>query len=435
MEVHRVSRRRRAGTALRRSAMGFVRRARRRGRAALARTCRLTAATVVAFVVAEALGLQDPPPLIAALTALLVVQATLTSTLVTGIQRVLSVVAGVALAVLFVSVVGLTWWTLGALVAASLVVGQLLRLGANLVEVPISAMLVLGPAPGGEGAGGGGVVETLVGAAVGVLANVLFPPAVQTRHAGRAVERFATEIALLLEEAATALAAGPVDLDEAARWLDDARRLNRHAPRVDRALAHAEESRRLNLRALGTPAVGPGLREGLDALEHSSVSMRTLFRAVYDATREQIGVQEDPEYADEVRTSVAFLMREMAGVVRAFGLLLRREMETAGEKEEEQLAGTLEKLHKGRLLVEELLLAHPRRRHGLWELNSAVLTTVDRMLTELDVATHTRLRMTPVRSTARDRAMLAAERFRRTSRPRARRTAPSAGPGADEPNG
>ena len=61
----------------------------------------------------------------------------------------LSVVAGVALAVLFVSVVGLTWWSLGVLVAASIVVGQLLRLGPHLVEVPISAMLVLGVG-GGE---------------------------------------------------------------------------------------------------------------------------------------------------------------------------------------------------------------------------------------------------------------------------------------------
>jgi len=92
----------------------------------------MTGATVAAFVVAELVGLREPPPLIAALTALLVVQATLASTLVNGVQRVLSVVAGVALAVLFVSVVGLTWWSLGALVAASIVVGQLLRLGPHL---------------------------------------------------------------------------------------------------------------------------------------------------------------------------------------------------------------------------------------------------------------------------------------------------------------
>ena len=136
---------------------------------------------MAAFVVAELVGLREPPPLIAALTALLVVQATLAGTLVNGVQRVLSVVAGVALAVLLVSVVGLTWWSLGALVAASIVVGQSLRLGPHLVEVPISAMLVLGVghAAGAESIGSGRVVETVVGAIVGVLVNIAFPPSGQ----------------------------------------------------------------------------------------------------------------------------------------------------------------------------------------------------------------------------------------------------------------
>src|SRR3954454_8161482 len=280
---------------LRGLAADFPQRLRARGWSALARVGRMTGATVVAFVVAELLGLRNPPPLIAALTALLVVQATLASTLITGVQRVLSVVSGVALAVLLVSVVGLTWWSLGILVAASIIVGQVLRLGANLVEVPISAMLVLGVgyAAGAQTVGAGRVLETLLGAAVGVLLNVLFPPAVQTTYAGEAVKTYAYEIGSLLDSAATSLADDAVSEEQTAWWLEDARRLNRHAPRVDRALVHAEESRRLNLRALGTPAVGPGLREGVDALEHTSVSMRTLFRAVYDATPEHIGVQAD----------------------------------------------------------------------------------------------------------------------------------------------
>ena len=133
----------------------------------------MAGASVAAFLVAQALGLVDPPPLVAALTALLVVQATAASTLVNSAQRVLSVVAGVALAVVFVSAVGLSWWSLFILVAVSIIVGQLLRLGPHLVEVPISAMLVLGVgfSAGAEVAGLGRVVETLVGAAVGVLVN------------------------------------------------------------------------------------------------------------------------------------------------------------------------------------------------------------------------------------------------------------------------
>jgi uncharacterized membrane protein YgaE (UPF0421/DUF939 family) len=242
-------------------------RLRTRWRSVLSRGARLTGATVAAFVAAELFGLRDPPPLIAALTALLVVEATLASTFVSGLQRVLSVVAGVALAVVLASIVGLTWWSLGALVAASIVVGQLLRLGPHLLEVPISAMLVLGVghAAGAESVASGRIMETVVGAIAGVLVNVAFPPPVATRDASRAVTAFAKEIAALLSAAAEALEGGPIPGDLAAQWLEDARRLTRQAPRVERALAHAEQSRRLNLRALRHPPQG-GLRSSLEAL-------------------------------------------------------------------------------------------------------------------------------------------------------------------------
>jgi len=100
---------RRGLAAVRRFLAELVRRSRERGRTALLRALRIAGATVAAFVVAQAVGLTDPPPLVAALTALLVVQATLASTLVSGVQRVLAVVLGVALAVGFVSVVAVTW--------------------------------------------------------------------------------------------------------------------------------------------------------------------------------------------------------------------------------------------------------------------------------------------------------------------------------------
>ena len=68
---------------------------------------------------------------------------TLFDIVTSGVQRVVSVVVGVLLAVGFSSLVGISWWSLGLLIAVSILVGQLLRLGPHLVEVPISAMLVL----------------------------------------------------------------------------------------------------------------------------------------------------------------------------------------------------------------------------------------------------------------------------------------------------
>jgi uncharacterized membrane protein YccC len=388
-------------------ALGLLR---TRGRTAAFRAARMTGATVAAFLVAQLVGLRDPPPLIAALTALLVVQATLSGTVLNGLQRVLSVVSGVALAVVFVAVVGLSWWSLAALVAAAIVVGQLLRLGPHLVEVPISAMLVLGVGASGAGsAGADRVVETLIGAAVGVLVNVLFPPAVQTRYAGQAVQKFADEIAGLLHDAATGLIAGPVTVDRSARWLQDARRLNRHVPRVDRALAHAEESRRLNVRALGAPPLGMGMRVGLDALEYTSVSLRTLFRTIDDATRERTGVQDDADYADSVRRTTASLLERMGNVVTEFGRALVADVRDR-EVAQERLTGSLVALRSGRALVEDVFLDDPRSRAGLWELNSALATAVDRMLDEVG-RPPTSTTESPVFRT-RDAALHAAHRLR-----------------------
>lgn len=364
---------------------------RRRGRSAALRAARLTGAAVAAYVVAELLGLRYPPPLIAALTALLVVQATLASTVTNGVQRVLSVVAGVALAVLFVSAVGLTWWSLAALVGASVVAGQLLRLGPHLVEVPISAMLVLGVgyAAGAESVGAGRVVETVIGAVVGVLVNVLFPPRVQSRYAGEAVQRLADEIAALLERACGRISSG-LSAEHTRQWLEDARRLNRHVPRVDRALSHAEESRRLNVRALRTPRSGRSLRGGLEALELCSVAVRSLFRSIDDWVHSGMA-EEDERYAPLARQAWAELLEKLATAVHALGALLRAEVDGAATTEAAELTAALDRLRAARERWNEVLLADPREHLALWELNGALVALVDRMLVEFDATEHARL--------------------------------------------
>ena len=366
-------------------------RVRRRGRSAAARAARLSGAAVVAYLVAEALGLRYPPPLIAALTALLVVQATLAGTLTNGIQRVLSVVSGVGLAVLFVSAVGLTWWSLAALVWSSIVVGQLLRLGPHLVEVPISAMLVLGVgfAAEAESVGAGRVVETVIGAVVGVLVNVLFPPKVRSRHAGQEVQRLADEMAELLERAAAGISAG-LSAEDTHSWLQDARRLNRHVPRVDRALSQAEESRRLNLRAFGSPRSARSLRGGLEALELCSVGVRSMFRSIDDWVRHGMP-ERDASYATQVRQAWSGLLGDVAVAVRCFGALIRAEVDERPNREAAELDAALDGLRRSRERWDPVLLADPREHLALWELNGAVMALVDRMLVEFDASEHARL--------------------------------------------
>ena len=69
-----------------------------RSRAAMARAVRLTGAAVAAFAVARR-SFPDTMPILAPLTALLVVEVTLKDILTSGVQRVASVTAGVLLAV------------------------------------------------------------------------------------------------------------------------------------------------------------------------------------------------------------------------------------------------------------------------------------------------------------------------------------------------
>jgi hypothetical protein len=71
--------------------------------------------------------------------------------------------------------------------------------------------------------------------------------------------------------------------------------------------------------------------------------------------------------------------------VREFGSLLLAEVGAGAGWERQRLAAALDALRSGRSLVQDLL-HDPRSRSGLWELNSALLTTVDRMLGELDPA-------------------------------------------------
>ena len=108
----------------------------------------------------------------------------------------------------------------------------------------------------------------------------------------------------------------------AREWLDDARRITHGIPEVGAALLKAEEGRRLNLRAAGTAHVEPGLRQGMEALEHAAVAIRGLMRSVQDCADDS-WLSEDS--AQAVLTDLAATCRELAAGVDAFGELVRNE--------------------------------------------------------------------------------------------------------------
>jgi hypothetical protein len=357
---------------------------RERGDAGIAWTARLTAGAVASYVVAR-LMFSGSEPLLAPLTALLVIQLTPVSLLTSGIQRVVSVVAGVSVAVAFSALVGLTWWSLGILVAVSIVIGQALRLGPNIPEVPISAMLVMGVGASAGSAAWQRIAETVVGAMVGVVSNLLFPPRVAAKDAGAALEGLADELARLLETAGDELRAGvghQALVERARAWLDQARRLTHDIPNVGRAVLRAEESRRLNVRALHTPDTGPGLRHGMEALEHSAVAVRSLFRSFLDTA--SVTSAHGQQFAEDLRGAFAVLLQELATGVRAFGRLVGAEANPRQRRPDvSELRQALDGLHEARARVIDLLLVDPRDNPAVAKLTLALLETVERLLQEL----------------------------------------------------
>ncbi|HZC69655.1 MAG TPA: aromatic acid exporter family protein [Jatrophihabitans sp.] len=356
--------------------------ARQRGPATIGRALRLSVAAVAAYGVAL-LIVADQRPVTAALTALLIVQVTLAGTLSDTLRRVLSVLAGVGIAIGVSASAGFTWWSLGALVVTAILVGQLLRLGTHLLEVPISAMLIL--AAGGAGsAATDRVIETLIGAAVAALLNLAVPPSTRTKTAGEAVEAFAARLADFLERISRALTEAPLPPEQAFDWLRELREITGDTAQVDRVLAEAQQSRRFNPRAVGLMDPVPDLRSGLDALEHSGVALRTVIRSIAEGMRGVIaGGADGAGMSDaevEVRRAIADLLARLGRCIVAFGAVIR-----FGDAGGEDLAQTLAAAREAHAHLAELLLIDLRETTALWQVHGSLLAAVERVLAELDV--------------------------------------------------
>ena len=342
-------------------------------------TVRSAAAATIAYVIALRFS-PEAAPLTAPLTALLVVQVTLYATLTTGVRRVNSVVAGVVVAIGFSVLVGLTWWSLGLLVLASLAVGHLVRVSEFVPEVAISAMLVLGVTRVGDTAWAR-VLETLIGAGVGLCFNLFFAPPVWVDVAGESVKDLARrmrQLMLLIGDEA----GGRTPVAHATARLHEARRLDHDIVEVDAALRQAEDSLRLNPRVREGLLHRVVLRTGLDTLEICTVVLRVLARSLTDLAKER-----DPQPLFERATGAAMerLLTQVADALVSFAILVTADVSRSAESAETRLASELAAATATRDKLARLLLDQVQRDARQWQLHGAVLTEVTRILDELDM--------------------------------------------------
>lgn len=367
--------------------------ARHRAQPAAAYITRLTVTAVFAYVVARMLP-GGSGSVLAPLTALIVVQVTMYQTIRSAIQRVASVVAGVLVALAVSAVTGLTWWSLAILIAAGLAIGQLLRLGQHILEVPISAMLIL--SLGGHSAAAGRIIETLVGAGAGMLGGLVLTP-LRVQRAEDAIDELSRDLASVLSQLAADVRAGSIG-DTADERLAQARALAGEIRRVDHALGEAEDSLRLNPRARLLPHARFALRDGLETLEHAAVTVRGIARSLSDGFRPDIGSLSNAE----ARECLAAALQQLAAAVRAFGRLVRADI-AAGqgrlggrEPVEAELSRQLSEAKQIQEHLTGLLRADPPARPPTgsagWPLRGELLTHLDRLRNELEVEHRARAR-------------------------------------------
>ena len=359
---------------------------RHRARPGAQLVARLTVTAVFAYLLAMLVPAGTSRPVLAPLTALLVAQATMYKTVRSALQRVASVVVGVAIAISFSAALGFSWWSLGTAIGVALAVGYVMRLGDHFLEVPISAMLIL--AADTSAAATGRVIDTLVGAVAGLVAGLALAP-VRVRPAEQDIDDLGSRMSGLLEEMASGLADGSAP-DRAAAWLARARDLGGEVRKVDRALSEAEDSVRLNPRGLHLTHAGVALRTGLETLEHVAVDIRVLARCIADGS--SLDGPVGPVNDGKTRDGLAAVLLELSAAVSTFGRLVPADIASRHEPVESELEQHLTAAEEQQDALAGRLRSEAAAGEAGWPLHGEVLMHLDRLRTELQVERRARER-------------------------------------------
>jgi uncharacterized membrane protein YccC len=205
-------------------------------------------ATIAAWLISSWL-IQGPPPVFAAIAALLVVQPSLNQSLAKAVERSVGVIGGVVIASLLGLAFGADTWVVLLATVVALVVAWSLRMSPGTTnQFAISAVLVLALGTTTPDYAADRVLETLIGAALGILANLLLVAPVALAPARERVDALADEIAAALDRLALALET-PQTPEALRELLLTARLMRPMVVKAEEAIADGVDSLTLNPRS------------------------------------------------------------------------------------------------------------------------------------------------------------------------------------------
>ncbi|QIX26658.1 FUSC family protein [Nocardioides sp. JQ2195] len=274
-------------------------------RAPLLQMVKTALATMLAWIVAGLAIPDGPPPVFAAIAAMLVVQPSLNQSLFKGIERSVGVIAGVVLASgLSIAFGGASWVVLLA-VSASLALAWGLRMTTGSAnQVAISALLVLAIGSSSSGYATYRILETFLGAVIGIIVHLVLVPPVALVPAHRALDALGEEIAVSLERLAHALTRKHSSR-ELRELMTEARQLHALCEATDEALDQAEDSLALNPR-------GRHHREDLAAMRDSVENLSLIVTQVLGMTRAYVDQYDDSVSNEPAVQAIAEELRRAA---------------------------------------------------------------------------------------------------------------------------
>jgi uncharacterized membrane protein YgaE (UPF0421/DUF939 family) len=323
-------------------------------------------------------------PVLAPLTAIVVVQVSVRSSVRKAIQRTIAVVLGVLLALAIGDALDWNGFTVAVLVAVSLGVAQLvLRLpDAAARQVPISGLVVLTTvAFSPQTSAWQRAVDTLIGAAVGVVVSLVLPPS-RLVDARQTLDRLGASLGGVLETMGAGLQQ-PWSTDQTAEWRRTARTArDRLVSQAAEAVGNGRESAEWNLRDRRHIDVLSRYEEVMPRLERTAIGVSVISRGLDDHAR--LAGATHP-----AMPAMGALFTALAGAVRAVVRdVLDESDHTALEESLTEVRARRAACVRGAFRRARLALDHGERLdddqlEGEWLGYAALLVQVDRIVGDL----------------------------------------------------
>lgn len=241
-------------------------------------------AAAIAWTVASIAGIASPVP--AAVAAVLTVALSVNRSLRTGISLLGATAAALLVAFALYQVWGLHVWTAGVIVAVSLIIGRVMRLGPEgSLQIPATALFVYVL---GEGLTDEVIIHriaaTLLGVVVGMIFSFIAHPETPDQRITEQLAELNSRLAAVLTDIGTHSANG-CTRRQATQWLTECRALAVDVRRLGETLDDLALGSRV---AVATSRMqrskGQAIRDQYTVLQQTTGQVNDIARGLFDAT-------------------------------------------------------------------------------------------------------------------------------------------------------